>query len=83
MRNYLRLGGADLVRAAHATSLMPAQVLGVERQQGSIAPGKLADFIVLERDTLAVTATFVGGLEMYRRGASSDQASRSAAGSSG
>ena len=83
MRNYLRLGGADLVRAAHATSLVPAQVLGVERQQGSIAPGKLADFVVLERDTLAVTATFVGGLEMYRRGASSDQASRSAAGSSG
>lgn len=69
MRNYIRLAGADLTRAAYATSLVPARVLGVEQEMGSIEVGKLADFAVLDPETLTVDQTVVGGKSLYRRAA--------------
>ncbi|WP_423068994.1 N-acetylglucosamine-6-phosphate deacetylase [Devosia sp. CN2-171] len=69
MRNYLKFSGKDLARVANATSLVPARVLGMERDLGSLEVGKLADFAVLDRTTLAVTATWVGGKELWRQSA--------------
>ena len=69
MRNYVGLVGVDLTRAAHATSLVPARVLGVETEMGSIETGKLADFAVLDPATLMVEETVVGGKSLYRRAA--------------
>lgn len=66
MANFMSLGGADLVRTSHATSLVPARVLGREADIGSIAAGKLADFAVLDPVTHAVKATYVGGVEGFR-----------------
>ena len=66
MRNYLSFSGRDLVQAANATSSVPARVLGMERDIGSLERAKLADFAVLDPATLAVTATFVGGQELWR-----------------
>ncbi|EAR52717.1 N-acetylglucosamine-6-phosphate deacetylase [Oceanicola granulosus HTCC2516] len=66
MLNFLRLGETDLVRAAHATSLVPARVLGREADLGSLRRGRLADFAVLDPVTHAVRATVVGGRELYR-----------------
>lgn len=69
MRNYMRLAGVDLARAAHATSLLPARVLGLDAEMGSIEVGKHADFAVLDPTTLAVEQTIVGGKSLYRRAA--------------
>jgi N-acetylglucosamine-6-phosphate deacetylase len=67
MRNYLALGKADLPQAANASSLVPAQVIGMDHELGSVEPGKLADFAVLDAETLAVEATYIGGEARYER----------------
>ncbi|MDB5539140.1 MAG: N-acetylglucosamine-6-phosphate deacetylase [Devosia sp.] len=67
LRNYLAFTGKGLVHAANATSLTPAKVLGMERDIGGLERGKLADFAVLDPTTLAVTATYVGGRELWRQ----------------
>ncbi len=69
MRNYVKLVGADLTRTAYATSLVPAKVLGMETEIGSIEAGKLADFAVLDPETLMVEQTVVGGVSLYRHAA--------------
>lgn len=66
MRNYLKFSGRPLAQVAQATSLVPAKVLGMDRDLGSLERGKLADFAVLDRATLTVRATWVGGREMWR-----------------
>jgi N-acetylglucosamine-6-phosphate deacetylase len=68
LRNYVALG-VDLTQAAHAASLVPARVIGVESEMGSIEVGKLADFVVLDAGTLVVDETVVGGKSLYRRAA--------------
>jgi N-acetylglucosamine-6-phosphate deacetylase len=67
MRNYLSMAGADLVQAAYATSLVPARVIGREAEMGSIEPGKLADFCLLDPASLGVLETIIGGQSTYRR----------------
>lgn len=65
LRNFVKFSKKDLVRAAHATSLLPARVLGMEKDIGSIEIGKLADFAVLDKETLAVQSTYVAGKSVY------------------
>ena len=67
MLNYLSYSGKDLTRAATASALVPARVIGREADLGSITPEKLADFAVLDPETLAVNATYVGGKAVFER----------------
>jgi N-acetylglucosamine-6-phosphate deacetylase len=69
MRNYLAMAGADLVQAADAASLVPARVIGRDRDLGSIEVGKLADFTLLDPSDLSVAETIIGGVSLYRRDA--------------
>src|SRR5689334_2259416 len=41
-------------QALHATTVAPAWLCGDERRRGKLAPGHLADLIVLDRDPLAI-----------------------------
>ncbi|NOZ33514.1 MAG: amidohydrolase family protein [Alphaproteobacteria bacterium] len=67
MLNFIEFTGADLTRAAIASALIPARIIGRDRDMGSIEPGKLADFTLLDPETLAVTATYVGGRPVFER----------------
>lgn len=67
MRNYLAMAGADLVQAAQAASLVPARVIGRDRDLGSLETSKLADFAVLDPTDFSVLETVIGGRSRYRR----------------
>lgn len=67
MRNYMAIAGADLVRATHAASLVPARVIGRAADLGSLEKGKLADFAVLDPLNMTVDETVIGGQSLYRR----------------
>jgi predicted amidohydrolase YtcJ len=61
--------------ALKSFTLTPAYAAFEEKQKGSITPGKLADFVILEKDimkiapkevlTTKIMATYVGGREVY------------------
>ena len=67
MLNYMSFSGKDLTRASIATSLVPAKVLGMDHEIGSIETGKLSDFIILDAKTLSIKSTYVGGKLVYER----------------
>src|SRR5205085_9881579 len=76
--NYLWYQAATAVKygmpvdeAMKAVTLQPAQVLGVDKQVGSIEVGKDADLAILTGDPLKldtwVQTTIVGGKVVYER----------------
>jgi N-acetylglucosamine-6-phosphate deacetylase len=54
--------GAPLAEVVRMASLTPAERAGIAREAGSLAPGKRADVLVLDR-RLRVRRVFVGGAE--------------------
>lgn len=53
--------GIPLVSAIKAASVNPARSLGLESERGSIAPGKVADIVLLDKETLEVKAVVLRG----------------------
>ena len=60
VRTFFKLTGMPLVDVIRMATLTPARIAGVEEKFGSIAPGKLADLLVLDRD-LNVRQVYIGG----------------------
>jgi N-acetylglucosamine-6-phosphate deacetylase len=60
LRTFHKLTGASLMEAVRMASLTPARIAGRDRDLGSIAPGKLADLVVLDR-TLQVKNVYLAG----------------------
>jgi N-acetylglucosamine-6-phosphate deacetylase len=60
VRTMLRATGAPLYDVVRTASLAPATILGLDRDLGSIAPGKRADLVVMDRE-LNVVQVYVGG----------------------
>jgi N-acetylglucosamine-6-phosphate deacetylase len=60
LRTFLKLTGVPLMEAVRMASLTPAKIAGFDRDLGSIAAGKLADLLVLDRG-LNVKKVYVGG----------------------
>lgn len=50
---------------AGLASLNPARVLGLDRELGSLEPGKIADFFIAD-ENLAVRETFIAGKRIWR-----------------
>lgn len=54
--------GLDPVRAIRAATLHPAMYSGLEQDMGGVAPGRFADFALLEDlETVRVGSVFIGG----------------------
>lgn len=70
-------GPLERIEVLKAATLWSAQALGCDGERGSLAPGKLADLAVLDRDILqcplddirdaTAVATMRGGEWVYRR----------------
>jgi N-acetylglucosamine-6-phosphate deacetylase len=60
VRTFLTLTGTPLVETIRMATLTPARIAGRDQDLGSIAVGKLADLVVLNRD-LHVREVYVAG----------------------
>jgi N-acetylglucosamine-6-phosphate deacetylase len=62
VRNIMTFGRMTLGDAVRLATLNPARVVGLEKQRGVLAPGAVADFVVLD-DAGKVQRTFLRGVE--------------------
>ncbi len=61
---FAALTGCPLWEAVRMATLTPARIVGWEDRIGSLAPGKLADLVLLDR-ALRVERVLVGGVEAW------------------
>ena len=52
--------GVPFAQAVHAATIVPARVIGRDREIGSLGKGKAADFVILDKD-LRVKAVYING----------------------
>ncbi len=60
VRTFHKLTQIPLVEAIRMASLTPARIAGIDHDTGSIAPGKRADLLVLDRE-LRIHRVYIGG----------------------
>ena len=61
VRNVVGWGIASFIEAISMASYNPAAALGLEDRIGHLAPGKAADLVVWDKQTLAIKHVIVGG----------------------
>ena len=66
LQNYLKFSKKTISQAARAASLVPARVIGLEDTMGSIEKNKFADFILLRKNDLEISETFISGKSVYK-----------------
>ncbi len=66
VRGAVEMLGLSLEQAVRMASINPACFMGLDGERGSIAVGKVADFVLLDND-LQVTATYIAGTAVYQR----------------
>jgi N-acetylglucosamine-6-phosphate deacetylase len=59
LRNVVDLG-LSLARAVELASTVPAEILGCA-DRGRLEPGRRADIVALDRESLAVRGVWIGG----------------------
>lgn len=67
LRNLMRFTGCTFAQALGCVTVTPARLLGLETRRGVLAPGCLADLVLLDGD-YRVVKTIVGGQVVYERG---------------
>lgn len=65
-------GVVSLATAWAMISARPAALLGLN-DRGALVPGKRADFVILEKESRRIAATFAGGRVSYMSGAIADR----------
>ncbi|MBC7250982.1 MAG: N-acetylglucosamine-6-phosphate deacetylase [Anaerolineae bacterium] len=65
VRNAMAATGLSLAEVLPMASYNPARVIGMEREKGSLEPGKDADIVLLDDEEFKVTLTMVGGWVVY------------------
>jgi N-acetylglucosamine-6-phosphate deacetylase len=68
VRNTVRLLGQPLAAAAAMASTVPAALLGMARERGTIAAGRRADLVLLD-DSLEAKESWIGGARLSSRAA--------------
>ncbi len=66
LQNYYKFSKKTLSQVAIAASLVPARVIGLENIMGSIEKNKLADFILLQKDNLEISETYIAGKSVFK-----------------
>ena len=66
LQNYLKYSKKSISQVSIAASLVPARIIGLDDKIGSIEKNKLADFILLRKDDLEITETFIAGKSVYK-----------------
>jgi len=66
LKNAFKYCGVPLADAVRFMTLNPARLLGIEREKGSIAPGKDADLVVFDKN-FDVKMTVARGRIVYRQ----------------
>jgi N-acetylglucosamine-6-phosphate deacetylase len=69
LRNVCAMGAMTRLEAVAACSLLPARVLGLEAERGTLRVGARADFALLDAD-LHVAETWVAGERLFSSGVS-------------
>lgn len=64
VRTMVNSTGVSIPTAVEMASLTPARIIGWDDRIGSLAPGKFADFLLLD-DALNVVEVFVGGNRLF------------------
>ena len=59
-------GGMSPLEALRVATLSPAKTLGLDNDLGSIEPGKLADFVILEKDPHEVDPDTIVDIRIVR-----------------
>lgn len=67
-QHLVQVVGVSLSDALQMASLTPARILGAEDQVGQLAPGCLADLLVLDRATLEPRLVMLGGSLLATQG---------------
>ena len=60
MRNVQKFGAMTRLEAVAAATLLPARLLGIESERGTVRPGSRADFAILDVND-RVCETWIGG----------------------
>jgi N-acetylglucosamine-6-phosphate deacetylase len=66
VRTMIRQAGVSLVDAVRMMSLVPAKIMNLDQQKGSLVPGKDGD-VVIFNDAIEVQTTIVKGRTIFKR----------------
>ncbi|KAK3929894.1 N-acetylglucosamine-6-phosphate deacetylase [Frankliniella fusca] len=65
VKHFKAASGCSTAEAIEAATLHPAQVLGIQKQKGTLNFGADADFVMLDPENLLVLSTFIAGECVY------------------